>query len=68
MTRTKLALALKQAGRLPEAAEQLNESIRLQPDFADAWFQLATAYAEMNQTDQAWMAANKSLKLARVSG
>ncbi len=68
MTRNKLGLALKQTGRPLEAVEQFNESIRLQSNLAESWFQLASAYAEMNRTDQALAAANKALNLAQSQG
>ena len=57
-----------QAGRPGEAIEHFQQALRLKPQFTDAYYNLALAYAGMHQSSEAVAAAGKALELARSQG
>ncbi len=61
-------LMLLNAGQFPAAAEQFQKAIRLKPDYAQAWANLAPAYAMQQKLDDAEAAALKALALAQQQG
>ena len=65
-THKNLGNALMQTGRPNEAIEHFKQALRIKPDFIDAYFLLALAYASVNQSNEAIAAAQKALNLART--
>ena len=63
-----LGIALFQTGRIQEAVEQFNQALKLKPDYANACYNLAMAYARLQEPAQAMAAAQKALELARSQG
>jgi tetratricopeptide (TPR) repeat protein len=63
-----LANALLSNNQLPEAIEQYNQALQLQPERIDAWIKLTSAYAQANHPKEAATAAQKALDLARKQG
>jgi tetratricopeptide (TPR) repeat protein len=58
-----LATKYLQAGRLPDAVAQLNETLRLKPDDAEAHSNLATALQAQGQTAEALRHAQEAVRL-----
>jgi Flp pilus assembly protein TadD len=53
---------LSAAGRFPEAIEQYKEAIRLRPDEADAFIDLAGVYFQLDRTEEGIAEIYKALK------
>lgn len=58
-----LGTAFQEAGKLPEAEEQLKEAIRLQPEYALAHYNLAALYINMGRFIDAEKEAERTLAL-----
>jgi len=58
-----LATVLGQSGRLEEAVEQLNEAVRIKPDYAEAHYNLAKAMMELDKPKEAVAQYEESLRL-----
>ena len=53
LARYDYGLVLTLQGKHPEAAIQINESLRLKPDFADAYLRRGGTYEDMGDYDRA---------------
>jgi len=61
-------VALNQTGRAKDAIACYEQALLLRPDYADAHYNMALAYARMQQSSQAIAAAQKALEFARSKG
>jgi len=52
---------LAQSGDLAASIEQFRSALRLQPDYADAWYHLGLAYDQARQTDHAMSGFEEAL-------
>ncbi len=59
---------MAQADRPKDAIEHFRQALRLNPDYTEAYFNLALAYSSIEQSSQAVAAARKALELARSRG
>jgi len=64
----KLGLALAKDGQMHEAIEHYKQALRLYPEYAEAYYNLALAHAEFGQRVEAAAAAQKALELAKSQG
>jgi tetratricopeptide (TPR) repeat protein len=58
-----LSLALHQAGRFPEAIDAAKNALKLRPDYAEAWNNIAAGYEGLGLWDPAIEAAKKAIAL-----
>jgi len=58
-----LSLLCYRAGRYPESLAAAGQSAKLKPDYAEAWNNMAAAYAAMSLWDPAIQAAEKAVQL-----
>ncbi len=63
-----LAAALMRQRRYPEAVEHYRQAMAFRPEWTEICFELAQAYAQMQQPTEATAAANHALDLARSQG
>jgi protein O-mannosyl-transferase len=63
-----LGFIMLRQDRVPEAIEQFNDALRLNPEFIAAYVNLASAYAKTNRPAEAIDCAEKGLKFARAKG
>ena len=63
-----MGVVLSEINRPEEAAKQFQQAVQLQPDYAEAWANLAAAFGDLNRWAEAQAAANKALELARAQG
>lgn len=57
------SLALNQAGKYQESIEAARSALKLRPDYAEAWNNIAAGYESMGQWDQAIAAAENAIRL-----
>jgi tetratricopeptide (TPR) repeat protein len=58
-----LGIALKQAGRVPEAIEHYEEALRTEPEYADAHYNLAIAWQQTGRLREAVAHYTESLRI-----
>jgi protein O-mannosyl-transferase len=63
-----LGNALLQSGRYKEAVEHYRQTLRLKPDSAVTYYNLAVAYANLQQKTEARASVQRALGLARSQG
>ncbi len=68
LARTNFGNVLVQSGKPPEAIDQYQQALRSEPRRADAWIGLASAYSQLNRSEDAAAAAQEALDLARSQG
>lgn len=57
------SLALNQAGKYQESIDAARSALKLRPDYAEAWNNIAAGYESMGQWDQAIAAAENAIRL-----
>jgi tetratricopeptide (TPR) repeat protein len=57
------SLRLYQAGRYPESIAAAESALRLRPNYAEAWNNIAAGYSSMGQWDKAIRAAGQAIRL-----
>jgi tetratricopeptide (TPR) repeat protein len=63
-----LGMALAKIGRIRDAADQFEQAAQWKPDSLDAYANLTTAYAQLQEPAKAIAAAEKTMALARSAG
>ena len=58
-----LGVTLWQQGDSASAVEQLEQAVRLKPDYAEAYYTLGSVYKQMNKLPEAAQALREALKL-----
>ena len=58
-----LGVAKYDLGQLKEAVKDFNKAIRLNPEFADAYYNRAVVHYQMKQYDKSWQDIDKAQEL-----
>ena len=63
-----LGLVFAQSARLPQAVEEFQKILAINPSYFPAWGNLMHAYADLNRSDDAVAAAKQAITTARAAG